>query len=107
MIHPHQFSHWPGQRFSGRGVPWGHSPGEVCSRTNGMTTLVVQLYVFGHFGHFTSSVVGSALSSSGFRLGLFRSPGEVLTPLPCPLGGRPFPCPLLPGGGLVQMDWAS
>ena len=82
--------------------PWGSlQPHER------QTTLVVQLYVLGHFGHLTSSVVGSPRSSSGLRLGALRSPGEDLAPLPWPLEGLLFPCPLLPGGGLVQMDWAS
>ena len=62
------------------------------------TTLVVQLYVFGHFGHLTSLVVGSALSSVGFRLGAFALPGGGFGTLALALGGFALALTLAPRG---------
>ena len=50
-----------------------------------------------HFGHFTSSVVGSARSSVVFRLGFFLSRGKESHPCPAPWEVCPFPVPCSPG----------
>ena len=97
MIHPHQFSRWPGQCSSVRGWFWRHSPGEACSHTNGKP-LWLSNCVFGHFGHFTSSVVGSALSSSGFQVGTLSFPGGSFDSLALSLGGFALSLPLAPRG---------